>query len=154
MIFSMLVSCTKDNEAISEKTITDSSALSKTDSLQNPSLETPDSAALFLINPQDISAGKARSVFSKDGLTLFYFDQNTNSGNIRIDGNDYALTSYDFNENNYTLSGKEVKIEASNGDFNDQSGDCMEGTFPDVKVTLKDKTINLSNIKLKDCPDY
>ncbi|WP_234110798.1 MULTISPECIES: hypothetical protein [Chryseobacterium] len=154
LIFSMVVCCTKDNEAGSANSTSESSMITKSDRLQIPTIENPDSPAVFEINPQDISAGRARSIFTKDGLTLFYFDQNSNRGNIRIDGRNYLLTGYDFNENNYKLSGNEVKIEASNGDFNDQTGDCMEGTFPDVKVTLKDKTLILSNVQLKDCPDY
>ena len=34
---------------------------------------------------------------------IFYFDQNENKGNIRIDGKDYGLNKFDFTENNLSL---------------------------------------------------
>ena len=154
LIFTTVLACKNDQEVISENKISNDQELVTIDSTQNPVIKNPVAAAVFEIVPQEISAGKGRSVFTQNGKTLFYMEQNSNKGNIKIDGKDYTLNSYDFNENNYTLSGNEVKIEATNGDFKDQTGDCVNGIFPDVKVTLNGKVLNLSNVNVQDCPDY
>ena len=85
---------------------------------------------------------------------LFYFDQNSNEGNIRIDGKDYALSQFDFTENNYSISGNGVEIEAANGDFKDEKNECMEGNFPEIKVSLDGKIVNLANITSEDCSNF
>ena len=154
LIFTTVLACKNDQEVISENKISNHQELVKIDSTQNPVIKNPVAAPVFEIVPQEISAGKGRSVFTQNGKTLFYMEQNSNKGNIKIDGKDYTLNSYDFNENNYTLSGNEVKIEATNGDFKDQTGDCVNGIFPDVKVTLNGKVLNLSNVNVQDCPDF
>ena len=154
LIFTTVLACKNDQEVFSENKISNDQELVKIDSTQNPVIKNPVAAAVFEIDPQEISAGKGRSVFTQNGKTLFYMEQNSNKGNIKIDGKDYTLNSYDFNENNYTLSGNEVKIEATNGDFKDQTGDCVNGIFPDVKVTLNGKVLNLSNVNVQDCPDF
>jgi hypothetical protein len=104
--------------------------------------------------PQNISAEKGRAIFSQNGKVLFYFDQNSNTGNVRIEGKDYSLNKFEFSENNYSITGNGVKIEAEDGDFKDDSSDCVQGVFPYVKVSLNDKNINLTNISVKDCPTY
>lgn len=154
LIFTTVLACKNDQEVISENKISNDQELVTIDSTQNPVIKNPVAAAVFEIVPQEISAGKGRSVFTQNGKTLFYMEQNSNKGNIKIDGKDYTLNIYDFNENNYTLSGNEVKIEATNGDFKDQTGDCVNGIFPDVKVTLNGKVLNLSNVNVQDCPDF
>jgi len=154
LIFTTVLACKNDQEVISENKISNDQELVTIDSTQNTVIKNPVAAAVFEIVPQEISAGKGRSVFTQNGKTLFYMEQNSNKGNIKIDGKDYTLNSYDFNENNYTLSGNEVKIEATNGDFKDQTGDCVNGIFPDVKVTLNGKVLNLSNVNVQDCPDF
>ena len=154
LIFTTVLACKNDQEVISENKISNDQELVTIDSTQNPVIKNPVAAAVFEIVPQEISAGKGRSVFTQNGKTLFYMEQNSNKGSIKIDGKDYTLNSYDFNENNYTLSGNEVKIEATNGDFKDQTGDCVNGIFPDVKVTLNGKVLNLSNVNVQDCPDF
>ena len=40
------------------------------------------------------------------------------------------------------------------GDFKDDSSDCVQGIFSEVKVSLNDKNVNLTNISVKDCPTY
>lgn len=154
LIFTTVLACKNDQEVISENKISNDQELVTIDSTQNTVIKNPVAAAVFEIVPQEISAGKGRSVFTQNGKTLFYMEQNSNKGSIKIDGKDYTLNSYDFNENNYTLSGNEVKIEATNGDFKDQTGDCVNGIFPDVKVTLNGKVLNLSNVNVQDCPDF
>lgn len=149
----VLVSCKKDVEHVtqvsqqnSENTISDSTT--------NSNIENPEYSGVFNVIPQDISAEIGRAIFTQEGRTLFYYDQNSNQGIIKIDGKDYTLNRFDFNENNYTLYGNNVKIEATNGDFKDTTGDCVYGDFQEVKVTLDGKTLNIPNIKVQDCPNF
>ena len=153
-LIAFLGSCTKEKETITDTKISDSALVLPQDSVEVPEMKNPEATAVFQINPLDVSSGKGRSVFTENGKTIFYFEQNANKGRIRIDGKDYPLNSYDFNENNYTLSGDQVKIEATNGDFKDQTGNCVNGVFPEVKVTYKDKVLNLTNVSVQDCPDF
>jgi hypothetical protein len=152
IILAGLLSCKKDKENLNPKNTTDSTK-SVLDSTQIPSFENPDQTA-FKIMAQNIAVEKGRTVFKQNGNVLFYFDQNSNLGNIRIDGKDYALTQFDFTENNYLISGSGVEIEATNGDFKDEKNDCVEGNFPGIKVSLHGKIVNLTNITSKDCPNY
>jgi hypothetical protein len=148
-----LVSCKKDKEIISDKIVVDSTK-SITDSLQLPELRNPDKSVAFQILPQNIASENGRTIFKQNGNVLFYFDQNSNEGNIRIDGKDYALSQFDFTENNYSISGNGVEIEAANGDFKDEKNDCMEGNFPEIKVSLDGKIVNLANITSEDCSNF
>ena len=148
-----LVSCKKDKEIISDKIVVDSTK-SITDSLPLPELRNPYKSFAFQILPQNIASENGRTIFKQNGNVLFYFDQNSNEGNIRIDGKDYALSQFDFTENNYSISGNGVEIEAANGDFKDEKNDCMEGNFPEIKVSLDGKIVNLANITSEDCSNF
>ncbi len=97
-----LVSCKKDKEIISDKIVVDSTK-SITDSLQLPELRNPDKSVAFQILPQNIASEKGRTIFKQNGNVLFYFDQNSNEGNIRIDGKDYALSQFDFGFSNCVI---------------------------------------------------
>lgn len=152
MICVVAISCKKDKEVLTNQSSSDSIVVA--DSLQNPTIENPDQSAAFEIAAQDISAEKGRAVFSQNGKVLFYFDQNSNTGNVRIEGKDYPLNKFEFSENNYSITGNGVKIEAVDGDFKDDSSECVQGIFSDVKVSLNDKNVNLTNISVKDCPTY
>ena len=152
--FAVLFSCVKENDKVSTENSTQTVELSATDSSKTAIIKNPDYSPAFEITPQDISPEQGRSVFTQSGKTLFYFDQNSNKGTINIDGKEYSLTRFDFNENNYTLSGTGVSIEATNGDFKDMVSDCVYGVFPQVKVTMDGKILNLTNINLQDCPAY
>lgn len=152
LILTLIVSCNKDKENVAEIVAKDSIRTSTFDSIQIPTFQNADRNAAFEIAPQIISSEKGRAVFSKNGNVLFYFDQNSNNGTIKIDGKDYVLNAFDFNENNYKITGAEVTIEASNGDFKDNNSDCVAGVFPEVKVILGDKTVNLSDVGVMDCP--
>ena len=81
---------------ISENKISNDQELVKIDSTQNPVIKNPVAAAVFEIVPQEISAGKGRSVFTQNGKTLFYMEQNSNKGNIKIDGKDYTLNTVSY----------------------------------------------------------
>ena len=150
----VLFSCVKENDKVSVQNSTQNVELSATDSSKTAIIKNPDYSPAFEITPQDVSPEQGRSVFTQSGKTLFYFDQNSNKGTINIDGKEYSLTRFDFNENNYTLSGTGVSIEATNGDFKDMVSDCVYGIFPQVKVTMDGKILNLTNINLQDCPAY
>ena len=146
--FAVIFSCKKDKETVN------STIIPAPDSIQIPTIQNPDQSGAFEIIPQNIAAEKGRAVFSQNGKVLFYFDQNSNNGNVSIEGKDYALNRFDFTENNYSISGNGIKIEAANGDFKDGTGDCLYGSFPEVKVSANGKTLNLPNIEVQDCPDY
>ena len=152
LLITSLISCNKDKEKISDLVVKDSIRTSTFDSIQIPTFQNADQTAAFNIVPQTIASEKGRATFSKDGNVLFYFDQNSNNGTIKIDDKYYVLNAFDFNENNYKITGTEVSIEATNGDFKDNNSDCVAGVFPEVKVVLNDKTVNLTNIEVMDCP--
>lgn len=152
--FAVLVSCAKEKETVTIQNSSENINRSIVDSTPTAKIENADFAPAYKIIPQDIAPEKGRSVFMQNGKTLFYFDQNANKGIIRIDGKDYNLDRFDFNENNYSLFGNGIVIEASNGDFKEMTGDCLSGIFPDVKISLNGKILNLTNITLQDCPAY
>lgn len=152
LILTSIISCNKNKENVEEMVVKDSVRTSTFDSIQIPTFQNADQVAAFDIAPQNISSEKGRALFSKDGNVLFYFEQNSDTGNIKIDGKDYALNAFDFNENNYKITGPEVFIEASNGDFKDNNSDCVAGVFPQVKVVLGEKTVNLTSVEVLDCP--
>ena len=79
----VLVSCKKDVEHVtqvsqqnSENTISDSTT--------NSNIENPEYSGVFNVIPQDISAEIGRAIFTQEGKTLFYYDQNSNQGIIKI----------------------------------------------------------------------
>ena len=154
LVITSLISCKKDKETVADIVVKDSLRTSTFDSIQIPTFQNADQKAAFEIAPQDIVSEKGRSVFSKDSKVLFYFDQNSEQGNIKIDGMDYVLNAFDFNENRYKITGPEVSIEATNGDFKDNDSDCVSGVFPTVKVVLKENTVNLTNVEVMDCPAF
>lgn len=150
----MMVSCKKDAEKISVLGEKDSTALTTLDSIQIPTFEDPVYSAPFVIVPQIVSSEKGRTVFSENGKVLFYFDQNANEGIINIDQKKYALTKFSFNENRYAISGDGVEIQATEGDFKSAANDCLQGKFPEIEVTLNNKTLNIPNVSVEDCPIY
>lgn len=154
MTFALIVSCKKDKEVISDHSNVDSSASIISDSLQNPTIQNPDQPVAFELAPQNINSQKGRTLFTQNGKVLFYFDQNSNTGNVRIDGKDYPLNQFEFSENNYSISGNQVKIEASNGDFGDETSDCVQGNFPEISISVLNEKVNFSNVTVQDCPNY
>ncbi len=153
LTFAVLASCAKEKETVKVQNATENVTQS-IDSSRTATMQNAEYAPAFKIIPLDIAPEKGRSVFTQDGKTLFYFDQNSNKGVIRIDGTDHILDRFDFNENNYTLYGNGVVIEATNGDFKEMVSDCLHGSFPDVKISVNGKVLNLVNINLQDCPAY
>lgn len=107
------------------------------------------------IEPLEVSATIGKTVFSgQDKKTLFYFDTQSNNGEIKINGKSYALDLLNFTDNEYHISGNGVKITATEGDFKEMKGDCLYGKFPEVKVEIEDQQVILKNIAVQDCPAY
>lgn len=152
MIFTVAVSCKKDKEILTN-TKTDSLTLSH-DSTAGLSGKDSLVTSSFKITAQNIAPEKGKALFLQNGKVQFYFDQNENKGSIIIDGKEYELTIFEFTENNYALAGSGIAIEATNGNFKDGKENCIEGFFPEVKVSLKDKSVILTNVVTEDCPNY
>lgn len=153
MTLTIIISCKKDKEVIVNQKKLDSANLA-IDSAQVLNIKNPDYSGVFVVNSQNIDINRVGTIFYQGGNALFYFDQNSSKGNIKIDGKDYALNKLDFSENNYSLSGENIEIEAENGDFEDQTTDCIHGNFPLVKVTLNGKSLNIPGMTVQDCPNY
>lgn len=153
MVFAATVSCKKDKETITNREVIDFAA-STLDSIQIPTFQDPEVDGPFKIIPQNITSKKGGAVFTQNGKVLFYFDQNSNEGVITVGDKSYALNRFEFTENNYKISGDGVVIDAANGDFQDGSGDCIAGSFAQIKVILNGQTLNLGNIEVQDCPNY
>lgn len=149
-----LVSCKKDSDKLSENAKSDSVRTTTLDSIQISTFKDPDYSGPFEVIPQNIVSEKGRTIFTNQGKVLFFFDQNLNRGIINIDGKKFALKEFDFSENNYSISGDGVSIEATNGDFKDTANDCIKGNFPEVKVSFNNETLTLTNVEVQDCPTY
>ncbi|MBC7556067.1 MAG: hypothetical protein H7195_03815 [Chryseobacterium sp.] len=104
--------------------------------------------------PLNIFADKGKTVFSQDKRTMFFFDTQSNTGEININGKTYALDLLNFTDNEYHISGKDVKITATEGDFKEKTGDCLYGKFAGVKVELNHQEVILKDISVQDCPAY
>ena len=104
--------------------------------------------------PLNIFADKGKTVFSQDKRTMFFFDTQSNTGEININGKTYALDLLNFTDNEYHISGKDVKITATEGDFKEKTGDCLYGKFAGVKVELNNQEVILKDISVQDCPAY
>lgn len=154
-LFFTVVSCTKDSETVkSDVVVSDQNSLAIEDSVNTDTISTPDNIPPFKVIPQDISAQKGLTVFTSNGNSLFYFDMNANKGLVKIDDQDIELNRADFNENNYSLFGEGVSIQATNGDFGEMLNGCISGTFPEVKIIYNGKTLNLAQVGVQDCPNY
>lgn len=154
LVFAVVIGCKKDSEIISsEKTDTLDSASLRVDSISAPVIENPVSQP-FKVIPQEINVDLGRTIFTQNNTTLFYFDQESNKGNIVIDGKNFALTQFDFMENSIKLTGPQISIEAQNGIFQEVTSDCAYGDFPEISVTAEGKTLKLSNIKMQSCMQY
>jgi hypothetical protein len=143
VLFLCLNSCKKD-EKIS-KTSTQKDSVNIVNNSVSPNMP-------LTVIPLNIFAKKGKTVFSQDEKTMFFFDNESNTGEININGKTYELDVLSFTDNQYHISGKDVKITATDGDFKDMTGDCLSGNFPEVKVELKHKTVILKDILVKDCP--
>lgn len=106
------------------------------------------------IKALDAVAEKGVVVFKNNNLVMISFDNLSQTGKIIIDGKEYALDKLAFSENNYQISGPQIKIIAENGNFKEMTSDCLYGNFPNVKISVNNENINLTNIDVQDCPAY
>lgn len=148
LCLAFLNSCKKD-EKIVEKKVT-------IDSIQNnsnkDSIVSNDSD--LKIEPLNIAPEKGKTVFEKDGKFLFYFDTRSNLGEIKVNGTVYKLDLLNSVDNEYYISGDNIKISATDGIFKEMTGDCLYGDFPKMKVDIGGKVIEINNVSVQDCPAY
>lgn len=153
-VFAILIlclnSCKKDEKSVENSLKQDSTKLNHI--LKNDSLE--NSNQVLKIEPLNIAPAKGKTVFSQDKKVMFYFDTQSNTGEININGRSYALDMLNFTDNEYHISGNGVKITAKEGDFKEMTGDCLYGNFPSVKIELDEEEVILKNIFVQDCPAY
>jgi hypothetical protein len=143
-LFLCLNSC-KKKEKIVENTAKSATAKVQKDSLSIENLK---------IEPLKVSADIGKTAFSQNKKTMFYFDAQSNTGEIKISGKSYTLDMMNFTDNEYHISGNGVKITATEGDFKEMTSDCLYGNFPEIKVELNNQQVILKNISVQDCPAY
>ena len=146
----LMVSCNKKEEIVDNQ-VSKVEEDAKIDS-SNMVIDSVENFETKKIQPLNIEAKPGRAVFTENNSTIFYFDLNENNGSITLDGKIYQLDKADFTENNYSLSGKGINIEATNGDFGEMVSDCVYGTFPEVIISMGGAPIILKRIKVQDCP--
>ncbi|MHA6696941.1 hypothetical protein [Chryseobacterium sp. A301] len=123
---------------------TTSDSLAFTDQLKADSLATA-------LNEQS-AQGKLQ--FKKDQNVILSYDLQAQNGEAVVEGKSYGLTKMQFSENNYILSGPQIKVIAENGSFNEMTSDCLYGMVPNVEFILKDKTQKISTVGVQHCPVY
>lgn len=115
------------------------------------SLELNDTIQLDSI---ELNGSEGKTIFSQGGKTIIVFDTKANTGIININGKKILLDELVFTENNYEISGQNIKITAEDGDFKESENNCNEGIFKCVYIEFEGKLSLLENIKVKDCRDY
>lgn len=112
------------------------------------------------IGKLDVQNGLGQKTFSLLGVNIFYFDDKTHSGEIKIAGKNYTLNKSTFTKgkkysNKYHLSGSDITIDALNCSFQQNKGeDCNYGTIKKVTITVEGKTMYLANVHVQDCPNW
>lgn len=151
----LAIECKKE-EAVTSSQNNVETAVSKADSalISNNSISESTSNALKVETLNEV-ADLGKTIFTENGKTIISFNTDNQKGKIRINGKDYELSQLNFTENNYEIKGPEIQIVATNGDFEETSSDCTYGTFPEIKIKLKDQSsTTFKNIKVQDCPNY
>lgn len=97
-------------------------------------------------------AGKV--IFSKDNNAILIFDLLENTGKIKIDGEEIPLNQLTFTENIYQIEGENISIVAENGDFQDMTTECIEGSFPKITITYNGQMLDIQDIKTKECLEH
>lgn len=151
-IFLLINSCNK-NEKVESSSLNQNK---NSTSLGNASGE-PQIASMGNNNrlkPLAEEAGVGKVVFKANNSTVLFYSHLEQSGKITIDGKEYGLNQMVFTENNYEISGNNIKITAENGNFKDMASDCLFGNFPKIHIKLGSESIILTNIEVQDCPSY
>lgn len=151
----LAIECKKEGNITSSQNDVETT-VSKADSalISNNSMSknTPNALKVETLNE---SANLGKTIFTENGKTIISFNTDNQKGKIRINGKDYELSQLNFTENNYEIKGPEIEIVATNGDFEEMTSDCTYGTFPEIKIKLKDQSsTTLKNVKVQDCPNY
>ena len=143
-----LASCKK--EASIESTTTTDSVQAGDSATMSPQ-ENPNA---FSVEPIQDQVEPGKTVFTQNSKTLISFDTRSNSGIINIDGQNVPLKNLSFQENQYEISGDDIKIKAENGNFDEMTSDCTYGAFPKITIEYKGHQVQMHNIKVQDCPSY
>ena len=147
LLFFGLISCKK--EPVTADRSTHDSLLA-----DSATISSPDHPQAFTVGTLDDQPAPGKTVFTENGKTFLTFDTNANTGIILINSKKVQLTAIDFVENQYKISGKDIRITAENGDFEETSGNCTTGNFPEINITYRGEAIMLKNIRVQDCPTY
>lgn len=131
------VSCNKDNKISGEN--------NASDSLTNENT---------MVENLEKTTEAGKVIFSKDNNAILIFDLLENTGKIKIDGKEIALNQLTFTENIYQIEGENISIVAENGDFQDMTTECIEGSFPKITITYNGQTLDIQDIKTKECPEH
>lgn len=141
------ISCNKNSSTID--TVPTDSIQHKIDSTHTA---LPDSTIGYLEEEPEL--GKV--IFTEQGNTIISFNTLENRGKIKINNDIIELTQLVFTEDKYEIIGENISIIAENGDFQDSStnSDCNEGFFKKIIINYKNTPIEISNIKVENCPQY
>jgi len=148
LLFFAVLSCKKENTTVAGNA---QDSLAAQDSA---TISSPQNPEAFGIGTSEEKPSQGKTVFTENGNTILSFDTNAGEGFMIINDEKVPLTKLDFTENHYKITGKDISIAADNGDFDDTTGDCMSGTFPEIKITYKGHTVSLAHIRVQDCPSY
>lgn len=109
-----------------------------------------------VIAPQDVMGGPSYIAFQRDGETLFYYHTGDKKGAIKVNGKDYTLNKYSYEEpGTYKFSGPGITIVAPDGKHLENTGeDCFYGSFHKVSIVAGGKEVNLANISVQNCGNY
>ena len=115
---------------------------------------TPATAQLS-VDILSVEGQPGRVTFSQKGKTIFYYDEQTSKGMIKINGTEYPTNAYKFHTDSYTITGDGIKITAPKCKYKKNNGeDCMYGKFSAVTVQLAEQTLTLKGVEVQDCPKY
>lgn len=130
------------------------------DSLQIPSATNDSLAYLDQLKADSLTtalneqSAQGKLQFTKDKNVFLSYDLQAQKGIVRVKGKSYDLTQMEFSENNYTLKGPEIKVNAENGSFNEMTSDCLYGMIPNVELIFKHETQKIDNVGVQHCPVY
>ena len=144
----LLTACTKDSK-VTESSNNDT--LQYADSLTIQAKENPNAFSVEKISEE---AGIGKTIFRQDGKTIIIFDTQGNTRKININGAELELNQLTFSENNYEILGSGIRISAENGNFQETTGDCNNGSFSSITIQYNNNTVVLPNVKVQDCPSY
>ena len=152
LLFCFLFSCKKEAKITEQTTGSNpQDSIKVMDSTQISATENP---TAFRILPISDKAEIGKIIFTQNGKTIISYDSQANTGKINIDGQEYALDHLVFSENNYEISGKNILINARDGNFSESATDCNYGVFDEISVNFKQHESKLSNVRVTDCPNY